>query len=113
MMTLLQSLLFAIIALQPAIAAEPKPSEASIRELLTAMEARKLTDGVWKQVNSMMQASMQQALAGEIATPDQQKILDDMQTKMIALFKDEMTWDILEPILIDIYEKSFTQQEIN
>ncbi len=112
MMKLFQVVLIALLALHPAIAAETKASEASIRELMTVMESKKLIEGTMGQVDSMMQASMQHALAGQQVTPEQQKILDQMRARMLGLVKQQISWDALEPMLIDIYQKSFSEQEV-
>ncbi len=104
--------LLALLAARPLHAEEPQATEASIRELIAVTESRKMLDGMWRQVDSAMQAGMKQALAGETLNPDQQKILDDMGTKMVALFKAEMAWSTFEPMLVAIYRKSFTEPEI-
>lgn len=112
MMKLFQAVLITLLAMQPAFAAEPKASEASIRELMSVMDSKKLIESTMVQVDSMMQGSMQHALGGQTLTPDQQKILDQMRAKMLALFKEQISWDALEPMMMDIYQKSFTEQEV-
>lgn len=107
------ALLFFLFTCAPTLAAPTGPSQASIRELLTLTDSRKLIDNSMGQIDSMMQTSMQQALAGQTITPEQQKILDEMRTKSVALINSEMSWETLEPIFVDIYEKSFTQGEID
>jgi uncharacterized protein len=109
----LHAILFVLIAIQPAIAAESEPSEASIRELMTIMQSRRIFDDTMKQIDATSQASMRHALAGQALSQKQEEVLDEMRTKMIALFKNEMGPEIFEPMLIDIYKKSFTQQEVD
>jgi len=106
-------LLFLFVALQPAFAADNAPSDASIRELLDVTQSKKLLDNSLSRIDELMRASMQQSLGDNTFTKEQQKIMDDMEVKMIALFKDEMSWDSLEPAFVDVYRKSFTQQEID
>lgn len=106
-------ILLACLAAAPAFAADAPASEASIRELLTVTQSEKLVDSTMGQIDSMMQNSMKQALAGQTLTADQQKIIDDMRAKMIALFKEDMKWETLEPMFVDIYKRSFTQKEID
>jgi len=106
------TLLGLLVAL-PLQAQEPRPSAASVRELIAVMDAQKMTDGMFTQLDSAMQAGMQQALVGLTLNADQQKILDDMRTKWVTLFKAELAWTTFEPMLIDIYQQSFTDQEVN
>lgn len=104
--------LLGLLAALPLHAEEPPASEASIRELIAVTESQKMLDGMYGQLDSMMLAGMRQALAGQTLNADQQKILDDMRTKMVALFKAEMAWSTFEPMLVDIYRRSFTETEI-
>jgi hypothetical protein len=80
---------------------------------LGVMESRKLVDGVMGQIDANMQASMKQALAGQELTAKQQEVADQMRAKMVGVFKDEMKWETLEPMMVDIYQKSFSQQEVD
>ncbi|HEY6096117.1 MAG TPA: DUF2059 domain-containing protein [Gallionellaceae bacterium] len=112
MIRILMAVLLALSTLFPAFAAEQPASEASIRELMVVTESKKLIEGTVGQVDAMMQASMQQALAGRPVSPDQQKILDQMRVKMLALLKEQLSWSSMEPMMIDIYQKTFTEQEV-
>ena len=94
-------------------AVDSLPTEESIKQLLAITESRKLVDGMMNQMNGMMNDSLQQVLQGQPVTPKQQKILDNMQSKVITLLKQEYNWDYLEPLYIRIYRESFTQEEIN
>ena len=112
-MNLCYAALFLALSMHPALGAETRASDASIRELLTVSQSKKLVDGAMGQMDTMMQASMKQALAGKAIPPNQQKILDDMRPKMLALVTEELKWEILEPMFIDIYRQSFSQTEID
>lgn len=109
----IRSLLFIclLIAAQ-APAQEPMASEASIRDLLAVTATEKMLDGMWAQLDSLMEASMQQALAGQQLTQRQQAIIDDMRKEMVDLLKDELSWSSYEPMMIDIYRNSFSESEI-
>ena len=93
--------------------ADAPASDASIRELMTIANARAMLDQVSAQMEPMMKDMMRQATAGLTPTADQQKIEEDMRSQMVTVFKEEMNWDLLEPMYLDIYRKSFTQGEID
>ena len=110
--------LLALMATQAPLAADTAPAvagptEASVKELMTITDARKLLDGVPTQVDAAMQASLQALLGDERITPAQQQILDDMRAKTAALFKAQMSWDLLEPLFMEAYSKNFTQSELD
>jgi uncharacterized protein len=92
---------------------DPPASEASIRQLLEVTQSRQLLDDLSAQLDQMMRTSMQQALAGKQFSVEQQKILDDMRTKLVKIFGEHLQWDQLEPMYLDIYKKSFTQNEVD
>lgn len=112
-MNLRAAVLLACLTIHPAVAAEPLASEASVRALLAVTQSEKLLDSTMGQIDAMMQRSMRQALAGQTLAADQQKIMDKMRARTIALFREDMKWETLEPMFIDIYKRSFTQKEID
>lgn len=105
--------LLVAVALPCAVSAQSKPSKESIRQLLSLTESRKLVDGAMTHIDAAMQESLRRELAGKMITADHQRILDDMRMDVVAVFKQEMHWEILEPLILDIYERSFTQKEID
>jgi uncharacterized protein len=99
------------IAIQP-VAAEDQASEASVRDLLEVTQSRRLLDGLQGQMDAFIKEAMGRALAGKTPTVEQQAILDEFRAKLVALFQEEMKWELLEPRFIEIYRQSFTEQEI-
>lgn len=92
-------------------------SAASIKELLQVMQVHKLLDLVITQViaqedGKFRHAAMRMANRHPLDAGEQ-KIIDAQTAKMDALLKQEMSWDSLEPIYVDLYSKHFTQQEVN
>jgi hypothetical protein len=59
-----------------------------------------------------MENSMKQALSGQPVTPAQQVVLDDMRKQMGALLKEELAWEVFEPLMIDVYLNTFTEEEV-
>ncbi len=94
-------------------AEDAAPSDASILELMAVTQSRKLLDAQMGQIDGVMQSAFKKSLGDRTMTPEQQQIMDEMRTRTVALFREEMKWESLEPLLIDIYKKSFTQDEID
>jgi hypothetical protein len=101
------------LALPSAQADETPVSDASLKELLEVTHAHSLLDSVMGQVEASMQKSMAQAMAGQPMTPEQQAILDDFRHRTVDMIKDSLSWDTMEPIYMEAYRRSFTQQEMN
>jgi hypothetical protein len=97
----------------PASAAEEVPSDASLKQLLEVTQSRKLLDSSMAQLDGVLQSSMQKALQGQEADSGQQRILDGYRGKAVGLIRQEMGWETLEPEMLDIYRKSFSQKEVD
>ena len=108
-------LLIALFMLQamPALAQQTPPSDESLRQLFVAIHATRIIDAYLTQMDSGMQAGMRAALNGKTPTAKQQQIIDDMRARMVAVFRETLSWEKLEPIMTDIYRQDFTQREVN
>ena len=84
-----------LLAAAPAIAANAPPTDESIQQLLTLTNA------------------MRDAQQGQTLTPERQAILDRMQTKMTAVLNQSLNWDALQPIYVNTYKASLTQDELD
>ena len=93
--------------------AETKPSDASLNELLTITDSQKLVDGMWPQVEGMMNETAKQALGNTTLNGAQQKVMQDSNTKVAAVFKEEFGYEKLKPMMINIYKESFSQEEVD
>ncbi|HEV2285068.1 MAG TPA: DUF2059 domain-containing protein, partial [Steroidobacteraceae bacterium] len=103
----------ALLALQPAFAADAKPSEDSVRHLFEVMNTRHLLDDMMGQMDRTMRDSARQGLGAEQLNPHQQQIFDDMMAKLVAMMKDEMNWTAMEPLMLAVYRDTFTQHEVD
>ncbi len=90
-----------------------RPSEASIKELLEVAQSHKLVDSVIAQMDNLMEQTIAQATKGQQVPPKIQKDIDQRRGEMRALMKELLDWTKLEPIYVRIYQKTFTQQEID
>lgn len=106
--------LFFLLALgllsSPAWSADAPPSDASILQLLEVMQAQKLVDSMTGQLNGMMLKSAEQANGGSPLSAEEQKIVERGVGRLSDLIKQQISWPQLEPMMIDIYRKSFSQK---
>ena len=89
----------------------------SIRELLAVTEAKKLLDGIFAQIDPLIKASISQSTAGKNLTKEQQLELEKTFPKITAecvrVMREELSWEQMEPMYLEIYQKSFTQEEVD
>ncbi len=95
-----------------AFAADSQPTEASIKELLKASDAAKLIDSATTQIDGMVQNVANQVTQSQ-PSPEVKKIVDNMKAKTAAIIKAEINWALFEPIYIRVYQKAFTQEEVD
>ncbi len=103
----------ALMAAVPAFSAEKPPSEASIRELLEVSNAKNLLEGMYKQVDGMLDQMLKQSQGDKPLNEAQQKLAAEMRSKVVDLLKTDLSWDALEPIYIKLYTDTFSQSDIN
>ncbi len=92
--------------------AEP-PSAQSVATLLTVTKAEALVDSVFSTTDELMQKSLLESVSGQKLTTAQQLIIDDAPAKFARILREEMSWEKIRPLQIQIYSESFTQQEID
>ena len=105
--------LFCFVASPIVFAAENTPSEAAIKQLLEVGQAHKLLDAMVAQMDAYMKQAMQQATQGQRITPEIQKDIDRRQTEMMGMIKEVLDWNKLEPVYVRVYQKTFTQGEVD
>ena len=60
-----------------------------------------------------MRQMMQQMLAGKPVSPEQQRFLDAMPSKFVALMRQEFNWATMKPRYVTLYTESFEQDEVD
>lgn len=106
----------ALLAAQSLAWAEP-PSDRSLERLFEVTEARQLSDSLIRQFDAMLKPTFEQALDAQKLTPEQRRDADRFQTSYIAKMKvimaDELSWDRMKLISLQVYRETFTQEEID
>jgi len=97
----------------PAFSQSPSASEASIRELLAVTDARNLVEGLWGQIEDLMEKAMKDAVGDKPVSAKQEEIMAEMRKESVALLREEMSWEKLEPMYIRMYAQTFTQAELD
>ena len=90
-----------------------QPTSESIDTLLTLTRTDALIDSVYGNVEQTMRQAMAQAVAGKNLSEEQQRYLQAAPARFVAIMKEELSWESLKPMYIEIYRDSFTQEEID
>jgi len=109
-------LAFALLALSFAARAEPA-SPASVERLLVVAHTEQLLKGVQQRQAVVMDSVMRQVEAsrarqGQPLSPEAQARMHAAAEKARAAMAEEMGWDKLRPLIVQVYAESFSEDEI-
>jgi hypothetical protein len=88
--------------------AEEAGKRESVEELINLMQMDSIVDSMYTQMEPIAQ-DMAQNLGIE---PSEQKYFEKFMSQYVALMKEEMSWEKMKEPMIDIYQKNFTENEI-
>jgi hypothetical protein len=90
-----------------------QPSVESIETLLRATRAESLLESIYASAEAVMRQAMAQSVSGKTLTPEQKRFLDRAPKRFVAVMREELSWESLKPMYIQIYQDNFTQEEID
>jgi hypothetical protein len=105
---LIAAFLFAV----PAFAADKPASEATIRKLLEVSEAKSLVDKSYDQMDGILDQALAQALGGKSMNAEQEKLAAEMRGKVVALMREQLGWEKLEPTYVKLYAETFSESDV-
>jgi len=65
------------------------------------------------QMDGLMKQAIQQATQGQSLSPQVKRDIEKRQAEMMSIFKEMLDWHKLEPMYIRVYQKTFTQPEVD
>ncbi|HEX2582573.1 MAG TPA: DUF2059 domain-containing protein [Chlamydiales bacterium] len=105
--------LILLSVLQTGFAEEARPSVDSIKELLMVTQAKSLFESTFERVDQYIHTTMEQCFADQEMTEERQQKEKFLREEIGTLLKEELNWDVLEAMYLDIYAQSFSQSEID
>lgn len=102
-------LLLSLLIFSTNLYAEQTAKQQKINELVNVMNMDAMVDSMYSQVEGMMQnMSVQMGVK-----PDEKPIFDKYYADMTEVLKTKMSWQKMQPMMVDLYDKQFSEQEIN
>ena len=106
-----------VLACTLASANAAPPSDASILEMMQVMQVERSVEQMMAQLDQGMAQSMDQAVRqstkGSEPTPEQRRTIEMHRQKMMAVFREELSYDKLKDLYMQVYRETFTQEEVN
>lgn len=105
-------ILSVLLSVSIACSAAPASTE-SINTLLAVTKAESLVSSMHAQMEQVMRQAMAQAISGKKVSEEQKRVLEAAPKQFAAVMKDEMSWANLKTMYINIYQETFTQEEVD
>jgi uncharacterized protein len=110
MRRLLIAALFLAVCRQAAAA--PASAE-SVETLLALSRVESMMDVMFKHMEQLMLQGMRQGIGERSLTPQQQRAVEQMPAKLMAVLREELNWASLKPQFVQLYVETFEQDEID
>jgi uncharacterized protein len=88
-------------------------SEESVERLLAATRVESMMDSMYAGVEQMMRQAMKQSTQGKPLNAEQQRALDAVAVKFVAMMREELNWQKMKPLYVKLYRDTFEQDEID
>ena len=110
----MRKLLFAaiLVASMGQVQAAP-PSTQSIEDLLVLTKSEAIMDSMYASIEQIMRQAMKQAVGDKPLSPEQQRAIELVPGKFVAVMREEFTWASLKPRYVQLYQETFEQEEID
>lgn len=102
-------LLFSVIVLVLSFSAHAETKQHKLNELVEVMNMDSMVD----QMYSQMEVMMQNMSAQMGVQPTEQHIFDSYYKEMTSVMKEDMGWEKMKPLILDVYNRNFSEQEID
>lgn len=88
-------------------------SQESVENLMAATKVETMMDSMYSSVEQMVRQGIKQAVQGKSLNPEQQRILDGVPAKFAAVMRDEMSWQKMKPLYVQLYRDTFDQEDVD
>lgn len=87
-------------------------TQASIEELLTVTKVEKLLDGMFANLDKGVRQTIASTYESQQLNAEQRRIVDALPGRMLSTMKQEISWAKIKPLYIEVYKKTYTQEEV-
>ncbi len=93
--------------------ADDASKRAKVQELFNVMHVDRMTEQITSVVRKQLEASMRGLPGLAQATPEQKKLLSDYETRVMDLVDTNVSWKVLEPQMVQLYQSTYSEGEID
>lgn len=95
------------------VAQATPPSDESLLKMMNALQLQTTLDQMVAQMDSGMKKGLKESLHGKELDPLQTAELSQLQLKMSATIKEDLSFAKVKDVYLQVYRETFTQDEVN
>jgi hypothetical protein len=104
--------LLLVLAAVPAAAADRPPPPELLEELFAVMQPQRNFELLREEYRKVFTRTMEASLAGVALNPAQRRTFEQMQNDVFAVIETSLDWKSFEPDAVALYQRTFTEREI-
>lgn len=108
----MRTLVLLLLCLLALGARAERPTEATVDQLLEASQSPALTQAMLAQMEQSARAAAAASAKGRKLTDEQRKSLDRIITGITATLRQELAWEKVRPIFLQVYQETLEQEEV-
>ncbi|HEV2841689.1 MAG TPA: DUF2059 domain-containing protein [Chthoniobacterales bacterium] len=89
------------------------PSDESLLKMMNALQLQTTLDQMINQMEGGMKTALTQSMKGKDLNPLQAAELGQLQSKMAAIIKEDLSFAKVKDVYLQVYRETFTQDEVN
>ena len=93
--------------------ADQASKRTKIQELITLTNSEQLMNQMVDQMSAAMKNAAAQQAAKYNFTPEQQTIQNNFNAKVARIIEQSLSMDNLRPVIIEVYEETYTEDELD
>ena len=110
----MKNAVFGVIFFCAAVAAQAAPpSDESLVKMMNALQLQTTLDQMVTQMEAGMKTALTQSLKEKELNPLQTAELGQLQLKMSATIKEDLSFAKVKDVYLQVYRETFTQDEVN
>lgn len=90
-----------------------KPTEESLKNMFVLLDVQHVMQTMNSNLDVMLKNIQENAFKSQPVSKEKQEAFDRFRDKLKVIYKQEMSWEHMEPALLEIYSNSLNQEDVD
>ncbi|HLH04574.1 MAG TPA: DUF2059 domain-containing protein [Bryobacteraceae bacterium] len=101
------------LAAVPSVRADEASKSAKIEKVFQAAKLDQVLNQMYALIENQVKSQMFQQFMGAQLNPEQQKVFDEFEGKVMKVVTTRLSWDQLKPVYLKLYADAFSESDID